>query len=64
MNFDYFDSYFNKSYDEDEIVIVKKDIYFRNVILFIERLKDTIFVKDFFIIKINLNIVLKDTILL
>ena len=38
--------------------------FFRNIILFIERLRDVIFIKSFFIIKTNLNIALKDTILL
>ena len=46
------------------LLLLKKYIYFRNVILFIKRLRDIIFVMDFFIVKANLNITLKDTILL
>ena len=60
----YFDFQFDKFYGEGEIVIVKKNTYFRNVIFFIKRLRDVIFIKGFFMIKINLNITLKNTILL
>ena len=43
---------------------MRKDIYFQSVILFIERLRDIIAIKGFLIVKININIVLRDIALL
>ena len=60
----YFDSYLNKSYEEGEIVTVSKNIYFRSVILFIERLRDVAAVKGFIAVKVNLDIILREIVLL
>ena len=63
-NLDYFNLYLNKSYEESEIVIVGKDIYFRSIILFIKRLRDVAAIKGFVIVKVNINTALRDTALL
>lgn len=60
----YFDPHLDKSYGEGEIVTVGKDIYYRNVILFIERLNDVTNVKGATMIKANLNTALRGIALL
>lgn len=35
----YFDPYLNRAHGEGEIVLVKKDVYYRNVVLFVQRLQ-------------------------
>ena len=59
IDLDYFNSHLDKSYDKGEIVIVDKDLYFRSVILFIERIKDIVVIKSNALIRINLNISLR-----
>ena len=44
--------------------MISKNIYFYSVILFTKRLRDIAIIKDFSIIKVNLNIVLRDIALL
>ena len=51
----YFDPHLDKSYGEGEIVTVGKDLYFRSVILFIERIKDIAAVKGDALVRTNLN---------
>ena len=34
----YFDSHLDRAYGEGEIVLVGKDVYYRNVVLFVQRL--------------------------
>ena len=60
----YFDPHLDKSYGEGEIVTVGKDTYFRNVILFTERLRDVAAVKGSLAVKTNLNTALRGTALL
>lgn len=57
----YFDPHLDKSYGEREIVTVGKDLYFRSVILFIERIKDIAAVKGDALVRTNLNTSLRDT---
>ena len=51
----YFDPHLDKSYGEGEIVTVGKDLYFRSVILFVERIKDLATVKGDALVRTNLN---------
>ena len=44
INLDYFDLHFDKSYDEREIVTIDKDLYFKSIILFVERIKNIIII--------------------
>ena len=57
---EYFDSYLNKSYDEDEIVTVEKNIYYRNVMLFVKKIKDIAQIKDSTIVRTDLNECLRE----
>lgn len=34
-NLDYFNPHLDKSYGKDKIVLVRKDIYYRNIVLFV-----------------------------
>ena len=61
---DYFNSYLDKLYNKGKIVIVEKDIYFRSVILFTDRIKDLIIVKGAAVIKSYLSTSLRETTLL
>lgn len=36
---DYFDSHFNRAHGKDEIVLIGKYIYYRNIVLFIQHLQ-------------------------
>lgn len=60
-NLDFFDSHLDKSFTKDDVIIVNKDVYFRSVILFINRIRDLIITKNSIIIKININIAFRDT---
>ena len=51
----YFDPHLDKSYGEGEIVTVGKDIYYRSVILFIERVRDLATIKTDTLVRTNLN---------
>lgn len=55
----YFDPHLDKSYGEGEIVIVGKDLYFRNAILFVERVRDVATVKGDATVRTNLNTALR-----
>lgn len=51
----YFDPHLDKSYGDGEIVTVGKDVYYRSVLLFVERIKDVASVKGEAIVRTNLN---------
>ena len=55
----YFDPYLKKSYGEGDIVTLDKDVYYRNVILFVKRVRDLVEVKGPGLIRINLNTALR-----
>ena len=63
IDLDYFNSYLKKLYKEDKIIIIKKDLYYRSIILFIKRVKNLTTIKSNTLIKTNLNISLRDIIL-
>ena len=60
----YFDPHLDKSFGEGEIVTVGKDTYFRNVILFTERIRDVATVKSATLVKTHLNTALRGTALM
>lgn len=38
----YFNPHFDRAHKEDEIVLVEKDVYYRNVMLFVQRLQNLV----------------------
>ena len=55
----YFDPMLDKSYGEGEVVTVGKDVYYRSVILFVERIKDLASVKGATLVRSNVNTCLR-----
>ena len=51
----------NKSYGKGKVVTIGKDVYYRCVILFIERIKDLALVKDAILVRSNINTCLRGT---
>ena len=51
----------NKSYGKGKVITVGKDVYYRLVILFIERIKDLASVKGTILIRSNINTCLRGT---
>ena len=49
----------DKSYGEGEVVTVGKDVYYRSVILFVERIKDLASVKGATLVRSNVNTCLR-----
>ena len=49
----------DKSYGEGEVVTVGKDVYYRSVILFVERIKDLASVKGTTLVRSNVNTCLR-----
>ena len=52
---------FNKSYGKGKVITVGKDVYYRLVILFIERIKDLASVKGAILVRSNINTCLRGT---
>ena len=57
----YFNPMLDKSYGKGEVVTVGKDVYYRSVILFIERIKDLASVKGAILVRSNINTCLRGT---
>ena len=55
----FFDPHLDKSYGDGDIVTVGKDIYYRSVILFVERIKDLVSTKGATLVRANLNTALR-----
>ena len=53
-NLGYFDRHFNKTHGEGEIVLVGKDVYYRNVVLFVQRLQNLVTFKGAAFVKANI----------
>lgn len=51
---DYFNPYFDRSHSNGEIVLVGKDIYYKNVVLFIQCLQNLVTFKGIALIKANI----------
>ena len=56
----FFDSHFSNSYDLESMIRDDKNVYYRNVHLFVERVKNLIVIKNVIMIKQNLNICLRN----
>ena len=59
-DFDFFDSHLSAKYGSEPMIRDDKDVYYRNVHLFIERILDLVVTKDHDVVKINLNTCLQD----
>ena len=55
----FFDPHLDKSYGGGDIVTVGKDLYYRSVILFVERIKDIVSTKGAALVRSNLNTTLR-----
>lgn len=54
-NFGYFDSHLDdKAYGTEEVVLVGKDIYYRNVVLFTQRIQNLVTFKGATLVKVNI----------
>ena len=60
----FFDLYLTSSLGLGDIMIVSKKLYYRLVILFIDRIADLVTIKLIILIKININICLRGAALL
>ena len=50
----FFDPHLNRAHGEGEIVSVRKDVYYRNVVLFVQRLQSFITFRDAALVKANI----------
>jgi hypothetical protein len=57
----FFDSQLNSSYEFDDVIQIDRDVYYRDVYLFVERIKDAIILSEEDVIKANLFSCLRDT---
>lgn len=53
-NLSYFKPYLDKAYSESKIVSVGKDVYYRNVVLFVQRLQNLVTFKKAVLVKANI----------
>ena len=59
----FFDPNLSINYDEGEVVLIGKKLYYRNIILFIKRMEDLAIIKKYELIRANLNTYLRKIIL-
>ena len=59
----FFDPNLSISYGEGEVVLIEKELYYRNIILFIKKIKDLAIIKRYELVRANLNTYLRKTIL-
>lgn len=52
-NLGYFDSHLNRAHRKSEVVFVGKDIYYRNIVLFVQRLQSLVIFKRAALFKAN-----------
>ena len=62
--FGFFDPYLTNSLGLGDIMIINKKLYYRLVILFIDRIADLVTIKPVVLIRANINICLRKTALL
>lgn len=60
-NLGYFNPHFDRVYKEDEIVLVGKDVYYKNIILFIQRLQSLVTFRGIALVKANITTFLRDS---
>ena len=61
-NVNFFDFKFEKSYDSDDVVQINRNVYYRNVFMFVKKIKNAIITYKIKTIKINLSICLRETV--
>lgn len=52
----YFDPYLNRAHGEGEVVSVGKDVYYRNIVFFVQHLQSLITFKGVAFVKVNIVI--------
>ena len=62
-NISFFDLNLFICYGEGKFVLVKKKLYYRNIILFIKRIRDLVIIKRYKLVRANLNTCLRKIIL-
>jgi hypothetical protein len=60
-NVRFFDSQLNFFYDSDDVVQVKRDLYYRDVYFFVERIKDVVIMFDVEVVRTNLSTCLRES---
>jgi hypothetical protein len=60
-NVRFFDSQLNSFYDSDDVVQIKWNLYYKNVYLFVKRVKNAMIMFDVDIVRINLSACLRET---
>ena len=63
-NFDFFDSHLSAKYESKSMIRNDKNVYYRNVHLFIERILNLVVTKNHDVVKINLNTCLQNIVLI
>ena len=61
-NVNFFDFKFEKFYDFDNVVQINKNVYYRNVFMFVKKIKNAMITYEIKTIKINLSICLRETV--
>lgn len=55
-NFGYFNLYLNKAHSESKIVLVRKEVYYRDIVLFVQYLQNLVIFKRIALVKANIAI--------
>jgi L-cysteine desulfidase len=58
----FFDSQLNSSYDSGDVVQVERDLYYRDVYLFVERVKDAVIMFEAEVVRTNLSACLRGSV--
>lgn len=58
VNLGYFDSHFNKVYNKGEMILISKDMYYQNIMLFVQHLRSFATFKEIIFVKANITIFL------
>lgn len=59
-NLDYFDFYLDtKAHSESKVILVKKNIYYRNMVFFVQRIQNLVTFKGATLVKANILTLLK-----
>ena len=61
-NVNFFDFKFEKSYDSDDVVQINRNVYYRNVFMFVKKIKNAMITYEIETIKTNLSTCLRDTV--
>ena len=58
----FFDSKLKNFYEADDVVQVDRNVYYRNIFLFVKKIKDAVITYETKTIRVNFSICLRDTI--